>query len=127
LEQRDLKLINHYLYTIRSGDTLSALAQHYGVTAALIQETNPGLRPQFLKIGQEIRIPALKETAPYEKAKSEGRPFEGSHLVKRGETLWSIALAYEVDPEELAEANGMALNDTLREGKILKTPTIIIK
>ncbi|MDR2257948.1 MAG: LysM peptidoglycan-binding domain-containing protein [Treponema sp.] len=127
LEQRDLKLVNHYMYTIRSGDTLSALAQHYGVTAALIQEANPGLRPQFLRIGQEIRIPALKETAPYQKTKNPAAApaFEGSHLVKRGETLWSIALAYEIDPEELAEANNMALNDTLREGRTLKTPILI--
>jgi membrane-bound lytic murein transglycosylase D len=126
LEQRDLKLVNHYVYTIRSGDTLSALARHYGVTAALIQEANPGIRPQFLKIGQEIRIPALKETAPYQKTPSPGGTptFEGTHLVKRGETLWAIALAYEIDPEELAEANGMALNDTLREGRTLKTPII---
>jgi membrane-bound lytic murein transglycosylase D len=126
LERRDLKLINHYIYTIRSGDTLSALAQHYGVTADLIQDANPGLRPQFLKIGQEIRIPAFKEAAPYQRAKSGGAlSFTGTHLVKRGETLWSIALAYEVDPEDLAEVNGMALNDTLREGRTLKTPTII--
>jgi membrane-bound lytic murein transglycosylase D len=126
LEQQDLKLINHYMYTIRSGDTLSALARHYGVTPALIQETNPGIRPQFLKIGQEIRIPALKETAPYEKPKTPGGgpSFTDAHLVKRGETLWSIALAYGVDPEELAEANNMALHDILPEGKTLKTPIV---
>jgi membrane-bound lytic murein transglycosylase D len=124
LEQQDIKLINHYYYTIRSGDTLSALARHYGVTADLIQDANPGIRPQFLRIGQEIRIPALNDVAPYQKAKNAAPSFEGNHLVKRGETLWSIALAYEVDPEELAEANGMALNDILREGKTLKTPIL---
>jgi membrane-bound lytic murein transglycosylase D len=125
LEQPDIKLINHYYYTIRSGDTLSALARHYGITAELIQDANPGVRPQFLRIGQEIRIPALKDVAPYPSEKSAAGPaFDGSHLVKRGETLWSIALAYEVDPEELAEASGMALDDILREGKTLKTPIL---
>jgi membrane-bound lytic murein transglycosylase D len=124
LEQGDLKLIRHYSYTIRSGDTLSALARHYGVSVNLIQDMNPGLRPQFLRIGQEIRIPAIKETAPYEKPKNPGAPFEGTHLVKRGETLWSIALAHEIDPEELAAANNMSLNDILPEGKILKTPIL---
>jgi membrane-bound lytic murein transglycosylase D len=124
LAREDLKLIKHYIYTIQSGDTLSVLARHYGITTELIQETNPGLRPQALRIGQEIRIPALKEAAPYQKTKNADRPFEGNHLVKRGETLWSIALAYEVDPEELAGANGMALNDTLREGRVLKTPIL---
>jgi membrane-bound lytic murein transglycosylase D len=42
--------------------------------------------------------------------------------VRRGETLWSIARLYQVDPRVLAEANGMGLNDILREGRILKTP-----
>jgi membrane-bound lytic murein transglycosylase D len=125
LEQRDLKLIRHYSYTIRSGDTLSALARHYGVSAELIRESNPGLRPQYLQIGQQIRIPALKEVSPYERARETGTAFEGVHLVKRGETLWSIALAYNADPEELAAANGMSLNDILPEGKILKTPILI--
>jgi membrane-bound lytic murein transglycosylase D len=42
--------------------------------------------------------------------------------VQRGETLWSIARLYHIDPRALAEANGMGLNDMLREGRILKTP-----
>jgi membrane-bound lytic murein transglycosylase D len=124
LEQRDLKLIRHYSYTIRSGDTLSALGRHYGVSVNLIQDMNPGLRPQFLRIGEVIRIPALREVAPYEQPRGTGGAFEGTHLVKRGETLWAIALAYEVDPEELAAANNMSLNDILPEGKILKTPIL---
>jgi membrane-bound lytic murein transglycosylase D len=125
LEQRDLKLIRHYSYTIRSGDTLSALGRHYGVGVDLIQDMNPGLRPQALRIGQVIRIPALREVAPYERAGGTGgRAFTGTHLVKRGESLWAIALAYDVDPEELAAANNMGLDDILPEGKILKTPTI---
>jgi membrane-bound lytic murein transglycosylase D len=124
LEQQDQKLVNHYFYTIRSGDTLSVLARHYGITVDLIRDANPGLRPQFLKIGEEIRIPAFREVGPYEKQRSGGPAYEGTHLVKRGETLWSIALAYEVDPEDLAAANGMELHDTLREGRSLKTPIL---
>jgi membrane-bound lytic murein transglycosylase D len=92
-----------------------------------ISAANPGLRPRYLKIGQRIMIPALKETEPYLRdssgAEDRGLPvFEGTHMVKRGETLWSIALAYETDPMVLAEVNGMGLDDTLREGRVLKTP-----
>jgi membrane-bound lytic murein transglycosylase D len=117
------ELLRYYIHTIHSGDTLSALARHYGVSVELISRTNPSLEPRYLRIGERILIPALREAAPYEPARNTaGLAFEGSHLVKRGETLWSIALAYDVDPEVLAEANGMQLNDTLREGRNLKTP-----
>ncbi|MDR2102294.1 MAG: LysM peptidoglycan-binding domain-containing protein [Treponema sp.] len=122
LERKDLTLIKYYFHTIRSGDTLSVLARHYGVSVEQITGANPGVRAQYLQIGARLIIPAIKEVEPYRKAETASPVFEGNYLVKRGETLWSIALAYNVDPEILAEANGMGLNDTLREGRSLKTP-----
>jgi membrane-bound lytic murein transglycosylase D len=125
LARTDLVMIRYYYHTIRYGDTLSALAQHYGVSVDQIDSANPGVQARFLKIGQRLRIPALRDAEPYAARQAAGAgasSFGGTHLVKRGETLWSIALAYAVDPEVLAEANGMGLNDTLREGRVLKTP-----
>ncbi|MDR2371500.1 MAG: LysM peptidoglycan-binding domain-containing protein [Treponema sp.] len=123
LERRDLKFINYYYYTIRSGDTLSALARHYDVSVEFIESANPGVSPRYLRIGQELRIPAFRDVGPYQHTVSaEGLVFDGNHLVKKGETLWAIALAYHVDPEALAEANGMELNGILREGRNLKVP-----
>jgi membrane-bound lytic murein transglycosylase D len=118
-------LVKHYFHTISYGDTLSALAQHYGISVAQITEANPGIQARYLKIGQRLRIPAYRDPGPYRRpntAADDMLKFTGSHLVKKGETLWSIALAYGVDPEALAEANGMELNGTLREGRTLKTP-----
>jgi membrane-bound lytic murein transglycosylase D len=124
LARKDISLIHHYFHTIRSGDTLLALALHYGVTVDQIQASNPGVQARFLRIGNRLLIPALRETGPYERSAPprENLDFNGTHLVKRGESLWSIALAYEIDPEVLAEANGMELTDILREGRVLKTP-----
>jgi membrane-bound lytic murein transglycosylase D len=125
LARTDAVLVKHYFHTIRYGDTLSALALHYGISVAQITEANPGVQARYLKIGQRLRIPAYRDPGPYRRAVTaadDALRFTGTHLVKRGETLWSIALAYGVDPEALAEANGMGLNDTLREGRSLKTP-----
>jgi membrane-bound lytic murein transglycosylase D len=123
LARKDITLVKHYFHTVRSGDTLLALALHYGITVDQILASNPGVREKSLRIGSSLIIPALKDTAPYEKPSSNENPdFSGTHLVKKGETLWSIALAYEIDPETLAEANGMTLTEILREGKTLKTP-----
>jgi membrane-bound lytic murein transglycosylase D len=124
LNRSDLSLLRYYRYTVKYGDTLSVLAQHYGVSLSLIGRFNPGILNRYLKIGETIIIPAYREVDPYrgKTAEQEIPAFGGSHLVKQGETLWSLALAYEVDPELLAEANGMALNQILPEGKSLKVP-----
>jgi membrane-bound lytic murein transglycosylase D len=126
LARADTPLIRYHLHHIQYGDTLSALARRYGLTTAHIREANPGVRERYLKIGEVLRIPALAETGSHREEKNAGESlaFEGAHLVKRGETLWSIALSYGVDPQVLAEANGMALEDTLREGRSLKTPIL---
>ena len=50
-------------YVIQSGDTLDAIVQAYKeknikVTVAQILKANPGLKPERLKVGQKIFIPA---------------------------------------------------------------------
>jgi LysM repeat protein len=44
-------------HVIRSGDTLSKIAQQYGVSLSQLQNANPTVNPRALQIGQRIRIP----------------------------------------------------------------------
>ena len=124
LERRDIPLVQHYIHRIRSGDTLFALALHFGVTVDQILDHNPGIEARFLRLDHNIVIPALRDVGPFVRANplSIALDFSGTHLVKSGETLWSIAFAYEIDPELLAEANNMNISDVLREGRVLRTP-----
>ncbi|MDR1955627.1 MAG: LysM peptidoglycan-binding domain-containing protein [Treponema sp.] len=124
LERQDLTLIRYYFHTVKSGDTLSALAQYYRISVDHILNSNPGTRERYLKIGSRLLIPAFKEVVSYQEPPKgdSARAFEGTHQVKTGETLWSIARAYNIAPEVLANANGMGLDDILPEGKHLKTP-----
>jgi LysM repeat protein len=49
---------NCYLYRVRSGDTLTGIAQHFGVTKAAIQSLNPEItNPSLIHVGDMIRIP----------------------------------------------------------------------
>ncbi len=118
-------LIQYYVYKIRSGDTLYALSRHYGVTLDMIAECNPGIRAEALRIGSNILIPALNEVDAYRgKTDSPQLEFTDTYLVKQGDTLWSIALAYNVQIETLAERNGMEVDAVLSLGKSLKVPAL---
>jgi serine-type D-Ala-D-Ala carboxypeptidase/endopeptidase (penicillin-binding protein 4) len=44
-------------HTIRSGDTLGAIARRYGTTVRAIEQANPGLNARRLRPGATIRIP----------------------------------------------------------------------
>ncbi|MFZ4616167.1 MAG: LysM peptidoglycan-binding domain-containing protein [Rectinemataceae bacterium] len=129
LEDPDAKLIKYAIHTVRSGDSVSALARAYGAPLALIVEANPGLEPSKIRIGQALVIPVLKEgaTAP-ELVKpdlaDETVEFAGRYTVQKGDSLWGIALRHEIRPETLAARNGLELTSVLREGMVLEVPTI---
>jgi membrane-bound lytic murein transglycosylase D len=129
LEKDDTKLLRYYYHKVQYGDTLSALSRHYGVSLNLIEQHNNGIAGRYLKIGETIVIPAFKETAPYTvppappaAAVEPTGAFDGIHIVSKGDTLWSIAVYYKVDPLVLARANNMGLNEILSIGKALKVP-----
>jgi len=137
LEKEDVKLIRYYYHKVQYGDTLSALSRHYGISLNLIEQHNRGITGRYLKIGETIVIPAFKETSPYIAAPAPaaapsaalepsagGTTIEKIHIVSKGDTLWSIALYYKVDPLALARANNMGLNEILSIGKVLKVPII---
>jgi membrane-bound lytic murein transglycosylase D len=120
------RLMNVYIHKVQSGDTVSALARHYSVTVALIAKLNPGLNPDKIRLGQTIAIPAFKTVGPYQAdrpAHDELR-YGGVYIVKKGDTLWALSLVYGVQPESLAEKNGLSLTSVLREGTALNVPIL---
>jgi len=126
LDDPSLKLLRYYLHKVSSGDTLSAIARHYGTPQSMIVQANPGMKPDLLRLGQVIVIPALKDAAPMQSAASDDAKldFSGSYSVVKGDTLWSISLRYNVQPEVLAGKNGLSLTSVIREGMVLHVPII---
>lgn len=43
-------------YTVKSGDTLGAIAKRHGKSLSTIQKLNPGIDPNRLRIGQKVRV-----------------------------------------------------------------------
>ncbi|MDR1837207.1 MAG: transglycosylase SLT domain-containing protein [Treponema sp.] len=123
LEREDIKLLAFHYHVVRQGDTLWSLSRYYSAPLNMIEQQNPGITSRYLRIGETVIIPAFGEVTP------PVRPvviqsFDGSHVVKRGETFWSLGRMYGVDPEVLAESNGMRIDQILHEGRTLKVPII---
>lgn len=93
-------------HTVQSGETLSVIAEEYGLkTSTLMWENNIG-KSSVLKVGQEIVIP----------------PVDGvSHEVKSGQTVAKIAALYEVEEESIIKQNGLE-GETLAAGDSVFVP-----
>jgi membrane-bound lytic murein transglycosylase D len=126
VEDPGRKLVRFYLHTVRSGDTLSGLARRYGTPMPAIASSNPGLKPDSIRLGQVIVVPAFKDAPLPESEEDAGLApaFASSYVVVKGDTLWSLSLRYDVKPELLAERNSLSLASVLREGMALRVPIL---
>jgi murein DD-endopeptidase MepM/ murein hydrolase activator NlpD len=75
---------------VQAGDTLSDIADRYGVPLAYLVATNDLFDPRALLPGQEIIVPSGGVV----------------HTVKPGQTLADLALTYGVTEEAISAANG---------------------
>ncbi|MGR5131416.1 LysM peptidoglycan-binding domain-containing protein [Vibrio alfacsensis] len=115
-------------YKVKSGDSLSVLANKYGTTTKVIRRAN-GLSNNNIRVGQFLLIPtSTKDDSKYalsaenrlNKTQSHARgQFKLTHVVQSGESLWSIAKENKVSHQSLAKWNGMGPKDTLRVGQKL--------
>jgi len=73
-------------YTVQSGDTISTIAEKFGVTVDTIRWENNLESVKAIKTGQKLKI----------------LPVSGvRHKVARGETIYSIAKKYQVDAQAI--------------------------
>jgi len=74
-----------YKYTVKSGDTLSSIAQKYGVKQDTIRWAN-NLKTDLIKPGQILKIPPVTGIV---------------HKVASGETIYSIAKKYNTNAQNI--------------------------
>lgn len=94
-------------YTVRSGDTLGAIAERYGVSVSNLRAWN-GIRGSRLDIGQK-----LLTSAP---SASQGN---GSYKIRNGDTLAVIASRFNVSVKDLMAWNGLT-STRIRAGNYLR-------
>jgi len=75
-------------YTVEDGDTLAAIAKKFGVDTDSIKWINKNLNEKKIKSGTVLKIPPVTGVV---------------HLVKTGETVYSIAKKYNVSAQAIVD------------------------
>lgn len=107
-------------HKVVQGDTLYSLSRTYGVSVKELKETN-NLQSDTIKIGQTLKVPAKENVS--------GHNSTHSHLVKNGETLYSIAKKYGITVQQLKDYNGLK-NNIIKVDQTLiipKTTHVVVK
>ena len=107
-------------YSIRSGDTLSEIAEAFGISVSSLLTSNPGTDPLRLRIGKRLTIPSASQAAQFTaQAQTRAR----SYNVQSGDTLSQIAERHNIRLSQLMSANPGIDPARLRVGKQLNIPS----
>ena len=107
-------------YEVRSGDTLSQIAEAHGVPTTTLLTANPGINPLNLRIGTRLTIPSASQAAQYAaRAQTQARGYS----VQSGDTLSQIAETYGIGLSQLMAANPGINPRRLQIGKRLTIPS----
>jgi LysM repeat protein len=103
-------------YTVQPGDTLSRLANRYGVTVDALVAANEIEDRDLIRVGQVLTIPASTAAPPTPVAPASGVL---TYTVQPGDTLARLATRYGVTVDALVEANEIEDRDLIRVGQVL--------
>lgn len=101
-------------YVVQRGDTLSAIAYRFGATVNSIVSLNGLVNPNLIFAGQTLRVPGRGEPS---------QPTQTCvYVVKSGDNLTRIALAYRTTAWAIAIANNLANPSFIWPGQQLVIP-----
>lgn len=118
-------------YTVHHGDTVASIAKHFATTPEVVRELNGLSATDRLVVDSPISVPSANIQMP-EKAlraamlvdnPSRGRRHHGRpelHVVRRGDTLYSLAQRMGTDVKTLAQINGLKPGARLHAGQRLR-------
>lgn len=102
--------IDSNYYTVKSGDSLWSISRKFGITVDELKSAN-NLSSNLLSVGQNLIIPGKKAQAT-----------DDEYVVKKGDTLYSIARKYNTSVDNLKSINNIT-TDSLAIGQIIKLPS----
>ena len=116
-------------YTVKAGDTLSAIAANNGVSLGTVLKANSLSMASIIHPGQKIALggPAAVSVATTEITPAAPKPAApasngGSYTIKGGDTLGAIAAQHNMSLSALVKANDLTATTMIHPGDKLTLP-----
>lgn len=105
-------------YRVESGDTLSEIAEKYGMTVEELAALNDIENLDLIVTGDDLMIRPLHDG-------DDPELIVPTHVVIEGDTLSELAAVLGVTVEDFAAANGLSDPDLIVPGMILRVPVAV--
>lgn len=105
-------------HEVAAGETLYSIAWESGLDYRQVASWNGIAPPYLIKPGQTLRLGAPDKSATSEASSVPAPP--PTHRVRRGETLYRVALNYDIEVEDLAQWNHIAPPYRIAPGQTLR-------
>ena len=94
-------------YTVKSGDTLSAISRQYNTSVSALKALN-NLKSDLIFVGQTLKVNGQSSTsAPKPTTPSSTSTSGATYTVKNGDTLSGISIRYNTTVSELKRLNNL--------------------
>ena len=109
-------------YRVRSGDTLSTIADRHRTSVDSIMRANNLKKSHYIVAGQTLKIPQRGATAASQPEPVKSVDLASArHVVRRGDSLWIIARRYGTTAKKIQSENGLKTTH-LHVGQVLEIP-----
>ncbi|MCA4775531.1 LysM peptidoglycan-binding domain-containing protein [Empedobacter falsenii] len=105
---------NYQYITIEPKETVYNLTKKYSISEETLYSLNPQIKERGLEIGDVIKLPKVVTNKVFSVPK-------GTHLIKKGETLYTLAKQYNVSVDDFYAENP-ALQTGVKEGMVISIP-----
>ncbi|MFH1223287.1 MAG: LysM peptidoglycan-binding domain-containing protein [Pseudomonadota bacterium] len=102
-------------YRVKYGDTLEGIGKKYSLSVEDIKDCNPTVQRYQILAGQRLKLTCTKETVV-----AAGTPSYKVHVVRPGESLWSISSRYGVSVNDIMKWNNLKSRSVIFKGRRLK-------
>lgn len=114
---------DYQVYYVRRGDNLSTIAERFGVSQGILMSINGIVNSNRIREGQKLYIPVsyyAMQKARNGNHHAKTSVASANHVVARGDTLYGIALKYQISADTLARLNHLRSPYTIKVGQVLR-------
>ena len=100
------------IYQVQNGDTLASVASKFGISVENLSNLNGIMVGSVLNPGDNIVVPKVQMENPY----------FVEYIVKKGDNVYEIAQANNINPSQLLKLNGLNETDMIYPNQKIMIP-----